>query len=152
MKRFLAIVIAVLSCFAFVGCVDDPPAKSKQGETTKMFITIYGNKLEVTLENNVAVDALVNLLKKGDIKYTADDYGDFEKVGSLGHSLPTSNKQMTTSAGDVVLYNGNSIVLFYGNNSWSYTKLGKIKGYTAAELRSLLGAGQGSAEVTISLK
>ena len=93
----------------------------------------------------------MDILKKGDIVYTANDYGDFEKVGSLGHTLPTNNSQITTQAGDVILYSGNQIVLFYGSNSWPYTRLGKINGYSVAELRSLLGAGNGSVQVTVSL-
>lgn len=124
----------------------------KTEEITNMYLTVNGNKLEVTLAQNSAVDALVEILKNGDITYTADDYGGFEKVGSLGHTLPASNSQITTEAGDVILYSGNQIVLFYGSNSWSYTRLGKINGYSASELSALLGAGQGSVHVTISLK
>ncbi|MCH5155326.1 MAG: InlB B-repeat-containing protein [Clostridiales bacterium] len=120
-------------------------------EITTMFITINGNKLAVKLEKNSSVDALVELLKHGDMVYTADDYGNFEKVGSLGHSLPTNNSNITASAGDVILYSGNQIVLFYGSNSWSYTRLGKIEGYTASQLRELLGAGKGAMSVTLSL-
>lgn len=121
-------------------------------EITVMYLSVNGNKLEVTLAQNTAVTALVNLLKQGDITYMADDYGGFEKVGSLGHTLPTENSQITAEAGDVILYQGNQIVLFYGSNSWSYTRLGKINGYSASELRTLLGAGAGSIPVRISLK
>lgn len=120
-------------------------------EITKMYLTLNGNKIEVTLAENSSVDALVEILKQGDITYTANDYGGFEKVGSLGHTLPTNNSQITTQAGDVILYSGNQIVLFYGSNSWSYTRLGKIYGYSVSELRSLLGAGNGSMQVTLSL-
>lgn len=121
-------------------------------EITAMYLYINGNKLEVTLAENKAVTALIDILKQGDITYTAEDYGGFEKVGSLGHSLPTENSQITTEAGDVILYSGNQIVLFYGSNSWSYTRLGKINGYSVSELRNLLGAGNGSIQVRISLK
>lgn len=114
-----------------------------------MYITINGNKLEMTLAENSAAHTLVNLLKQGDITYTANDYGGFEKVGSLGHTLPKSDTQITTQAGDVMLYLGNQIVLFYGSNSWSYTRLGRIEGYSAAELKSLFGTG--NVEVTLSL-
>ena len=117
-----------------------------------MYLTINGNKLKVTLEKNSSVDALVKLLEQGDITYTANDYGGFEKVGALGHTLPTNNSQITTSAGDVILYSGNQIVLFYGSNSWSYTRLGRIEGYSDSQLRTLLGAGQGQIQVVISLK
>ncbi len=121
-------------------------------EITTMYIYINDNKLEVTLAKNSAVDALVEILKQGDIIYTADDYGGFEKVGDLGHTLPTENSRITTQAGDVILYSGDRIVLFYGSNTWSYTRLGKINGYSASELRTLLGADDGSIQVRISLK
>lgn len=58
------------------------------------------------------------------------DYAGFEKVGPLGESLTTSDKQTTTECGDIVLYNGNNIVMFYGSNSWSYTRIGKIEDLT----------------------
>ena len=74
-------------------------------------------------------------------------YGGFEQVGSLGTRLPRSDVQTVTSPGDIVLYSGNSIVLFYGSNSWVYTRLGKIQGLDENELRELLGSG----DVTIRL-
>ncbi|MDE6586603.1 MAG: hypothetical protein K2K80_07985 [Clostridia bacterium] len=126
--------------------------KDDEKDITVMYLYINDNKLEVTLAENKAVTALVEILKQGDITYTANDYGGFEKVGYLGHSLPTENSQITTQAGDVILYSGNQIVLFYGSNSWSYTRLGKINGYSVSELSNLLAAGKGSVEVKISLK
>lgn len=122
------------------------------GEISVMYLYINDNKIEVTLAENRAADALVDILKQGDITYTVGDYGDFEKVGSLGHTLPRNDTQITTQAGDVILYSGNQIVLFYGSNSWSYTRLGRINGYSASELRTLLGVGSGSIQVRISLK
>ncbi|MCH5351285.1 MAG: hypothetical protein J1F39_04905, partial [Clostridiales bacterium] len=109
-----------------------------------MYVTINGNKLEVTLASNSSVDALIELLKQGDITYTASDYGDFEKVGNIGHTLPRNDTPINTEAGDVILYQGNQICLYYGTNSWTFTRIGKIRGYSASELRTLLGAGQGS--------
>ena len=90
-------------------------------------------------------------LQEGDITYEAHDYGGFEKVGALGRSLPTSDTQTTTQAGDVILYNGNQIVLFYGSNSWSYTRLGHMEYSSQAELESFLKAGQGNVTVKLSL-
>ena len=121
-------------------------------DITAVYLYINGNKAEVTLAENKATLALVEILEQGDITYTADDYGGFEKVGQLGHSLPTENSQITTEAGDVILYSGNQIVLFYGSNSWSYTRLGKINGYSVSELRAFLCAGDGSVQVRISLE
>ena len=129
-----------------------PQQGADDEEIAKMYLTINGNRIEVTLAKNSSVDALVEILKKGDVTYTANDYGGFEKVGSLGHTLPTNNSQITTQAGDVILYSGNQIVLFYGSNSWSYTRLGRINGYSVSELKALLGAGKGAVQVTISLE
>lgn len=152
----------ILLCITFVGCnstnnqIENNNSNNQheqmQEEITKMYVTINDNKIEVTLTKNSSVDALVELLKQGDIVYTANDYGDFEKVGNIGHTLPTNNSQITTEAGDVMLYLSNQVVLFYGNNSWSYTRIGRIEGYSQAELRSLLCAGEGSVQVTISLE
>lgn len=113
----------------------------EQDEITKMYITINGNKLEVTLVDNTSVDALAEILKQRDITYTANDYGGFEKVGDIGHALPQNNAQITTQAGDVILYQGRNICLYYDTNSWNFTRIGRINGYSASELRTLLGAG-----------
>jgi hypothetical protein len=116
----------------------------------KINITIGGKTLPVNLVDNEATQALVAALQKSPINYEADDYGGFEKVGGLGRSLPTSNQQITTEAGDVILYSGNQIVLFYGSNSWSYTRLGRIQYTTLDELKSFLKAGQGRISVVLS--
>lgn len=126
-----------------------------QAQTTasemKINITIDGKTLPVNLVDNEATRALVAALQKSPINYEADDYGGFEKVGGLGRSLPTSNQQITTEAGDVILYSGNQIVLFYGSNSWSYTRLGRIQYTTLDELKSFLKAGQGRISVVLSV-
>ena len=116
----------------------------------KLYITIGNQTRPVTLVKNNATEALVAALAANPITYEADDYGGFEKVGALGMSLPTSNQQLTTQAGDVILYSGNQIVLFYGSNSWSYTRLGRIEYESLEQLKSFLKAGQGSISVTLS--
>ena len=121
-------------------------------EITELYITINRTKMKVTLAQNSSVNALVELLKQGDITYTANDYGGFEKVGSLGHTLPTNHVQTVTEPGDIVLYQTNQIVMFYGSNSWSYTRIGKLNYSSQSELESFLDAGSGSVQVTISLK
>ena len=126
---------------------------SQDEEITEMYITINGSKMEVSLEKNSSAAALVELLKEGNITYTASDYGGFEKVGGISHTLPTNHTSLTTQPGDVILYQTNQIVLFYGSNSWSaYTRLGKIKYSSLDELKSFLGAGEGSVQITFSLK
>ncbi|MBR6083478.1 MAG: hypothetical protein IKP62_11250, partial [Salinivirgaceae bacterium] len=83
------------------------------------------------------------------ITYSATDYGSFEKVGPLGRALPTANEQTTTEPGDIVLYNGSQIVIFYGSNSFDYTRLGKIYNATQQELKAALG--EGDCTITLSL-
>lgn len=110
-------------------------------------IKVNSNILEVKLEDNEATKSLVERLKNGDISVNANEYGGFEKVGNLGFSLPRNDKSITTSAGDIVLYQGNQISLFYNSNSWSYTKLGKVQNVSGAELKNILG----SEDVTLIL-
>ena len=118
-------------------------------ETIK--ITVSGKTLPVKIEDNEATKALVAALSEASITYEAHDYGGFEKVGPLGLTLPANNSQITTQPGDVILYSGNQIVLFYGNNTWSYTRLGKIQYESLDELKSFLKAGEGNISVTLSL-
>ena len=100
------------------------------------------------LEDNSAAKALMDKLKMGDVTIHAEDYGGFEKVGDLGFSLPRSDKYITTSAGDIVLYDGDEISLFYNSNSWSYTKLGKVQ--NIKDLKKILGTGD--VKLVLSLK
>ena len=152
-EKLCLITLTVYFCFvAAAGCISaGQQTGSKEKEMTTMYITIQGNKREITLADNASAVALVERLQQGNITYTADDYGGFEKVGSLGFSLPQNDVRMRTQPGDVILYQGNQIVLFYGSNSWSYTRIGKMEGLSQAELRSFFGAGQGEIQVTLSL-
>ena len=129
---------------------DDNSGFEESEEITEMYITVGNNKLKVTLAENSTVDALAELLKKGDITYTAHA-NNFEIYGDIGHSLPTNNTQLTSGVGDVFLWAGSNICIFFGNNSYSYTRIGKIEGYTAARLKEIL-APTSNVQVTISLK
>ena len=104
-------------------------------------IKVNNSILEVKLEDNEATKSLVERLKNGDITVNANEYGGFEKVGILGFSLPRNDTNINTSAGDIVLYQGNQISLFYNSSSWSYTKLGKVQNVSAKELKNILGSG-----------
>ena len=99
-------------------------------------------------EENAAVSALVEMMRESPVVLQMSDYSGFEKVGPLGTSLPADNSQTTTHAGDIVLYNGNQIVIFYGSNSWSYTRLGHIDDLTGWEE----ALGNGDVTVTFSLE
>lgn len=113
----------------------------------KMKITIGSKTFSATLENNSSAQTLVELLKKGPLIIQKQDYGGFEKVGPLGVNLPRNDKQMNVGAGEIILYTGNQNVLYYGTNSWSFTKLGKVDNLTG--WREALG--NGNVSVTFSL-
>lgn len=100
---------------------------------------IDGKKVAVDWEENESVAALAELVKEKPLTVQTSMYGGFEQVGPLGTNLPRSDVQTTTQAGDIVLYSGNQIVVFYGSNSWSYTRLGRITDKTAAQMKDLLG-------------
>lgn len=130
----------------------EPSAGENKEETvmeqTTFYVTVEGTLFPATFADNSGAQALRDLLAEGDITIEMSDYAGFEKVGPLGQSLPTSNSQTTTQAGDIVLYQGNQIVIFYGSNSWSYTRLGRIvdlTGWTEA-------LGSGAVSVTFSLQ
>ena len=147
MRQILLLFLAAM----LLTCCSKDNDVTAQTTTQKMYITIDDKTMPVTLLDNEATRTLAAALSQTDISYVARDYGGFEKVGALGQSLPTSDTQTTTRAGDVVLYNGNQIVIFYGSNSWSYTRLGRIDFSSQTELEDFLKAGQGNVTVTLSL-
>ena len=127
----------------------EPETEQDEEENSEMQMNVQvgGSTFTATLEENEAVDALVDMMEQGSVTIQMSDYSGFEKVGPLGTSLPTSNSQTTTQAGDIVLYQGNQIVMFYGSNSWSYTRLGHINDLTGWEE----ALGSGDVTVTFSL-
>ncbi len=116
---------------------------------TKIKLATGKDYMTATLVDNEATRSLVKILNSGPITISMSDYGGFEKVGALPQSLPTSNSQITTEAGDIMLYQGNNMVIFYGSNSWSYTRLGKIDGADTESLRRFLGSGNVSLTISI---
>lgn len=101
-------------------------ASSEESGAMKMNVQAGRSTFTATLEDNPAVDALVQMMGDAPVVIQMNDYSGFEKVGSMGASLPASDRQTNAQSGDIVLYNGNQIVIFYGSNTWSYTRLGKI--------------------------
>ncbi len=118
--------------------------------TAEKILTMkIGDKdVAVEWENNESVAALRDLVSESSLTIQMSMYGGFEQVGPVGTSLPRNDVQTTTSAGDIVLYSGNQIVVFYGSNSWAYTRLGRITDKDAAEIADLLG--NGNVTITIS--
>ena len=136
MKRFF--FFAILAAFSVMASAQ-----------TKVFLSIGSHSMTATLVDNPATAKLIELLRTAPITIRMSDYGGFEKVGELPQSFPTSNTQITTVPGDIMLYQGNKLVIFYGTNSWSYTRIGKIDGATVSNLKQFLGNGEIS--LTLSL-
>ena len=166
MKKFIVLLSAVLFCiFLLSACgqaaeteKEDSTSQKENGysdgtenedfsseggnatDTTAITITCGANSLEITLADTVSADAFVERLKQSDVTVSMCEFGGFEMVGELGFSLERKDEQMTTNTGDVVLYGGNNIVIFYGSNSWAYTKIGRIKNVSRRELMDFFGS------------
>ena len=108
---------------------------------------INGTAVAVAWEDNAAVDTLKELCNGQTLTIDMSMYGGFEQVGSIGTQLPRDDVQTTTEAGDIMLYAGDQMVVFYGSNSWAYTRLGRITDKSQAQLSDLLSGGN----VTITL-
>lgn len=121
-------------------------------QSSTMNITINGKTAICNLADNAATKALLKRLSNGNVTCNVHEYGGFEMVGALGFSLPTSDTQITTQLGDVMLYTGNNICIFTGQNTWAYTPIGRIEGMSASELRDFLNMDDGNATITLSLK
>lgn len=114
-----------------------------------MKITIGDTVLTATLVDNSSVTALKNLLKKGPITIQMNDYAGMEKVGPIGSKIPTNDKQMSTGPGDIILYQGKYLVIYYDCNSWSLTPIGKIDNITQDQLKKILGKGDVTATFSL---
>lgn len=128
---------------------------SESEETTEeemsnmITLTIGESTIHAELADTAAARELRELLKKGSVTMSASNYGGFEKVCSLEHRLTAEDVQTTTQAGDIMLYNGNQVVIFYGSNSWAYTRLGRVIEDEIAELETILSGSE--SEVLLSL-
>ncbi|MCD2492356.1 hypothetical protein LQE92_06885 [Lacrimispora sp. NSJ-141] len=154
MRRAIILACSLLLMFSSTACGEDgnePESASvpaqEESETMQMKVQAGDATFFAALEENTAAKAFLELMKDAPVVLRMSDYSGFEKVGSLGISLPENDSQTTAESGDIVLYNGNQIVIFYGTNSWSYTRLGKIDdltGWTEA-------LGTGDVTVTFSV-
>lgn len=115
-----------------------------------LYITAGDTTFTAILSDNSSAEALKELLNEGPLSIPMRDYGNFEKVGNLGTSLPRNDEQITTGPGDVILYQGNEITIYYDTNSWNFTRLGKIENVTKEEL--LEAFGEGDVTVTLSME
>lgn len=136
MIKLIVIVMALLT-----GCSS---TVNNSGDITKtdtniIYAYIDDNILEINLEDNSSAEAFLKHLKENDIVVDMSDYGGFEKVGDLGFNLPRNDTDINATSGDVILYQGNSITIYYGNNYWNFTKLGKIENVSQDKLKNILG-------------
>ena len=121
--------------------VTDEPEANKESAEMKLFIN--DEEIPVTWESNDSVDELKSMLP---LTIQMSMYGGFEQVGAIGNNITKNDEKITTDFGDIVLYSGNQIVVFYGSNSWAYTRLGHMN-MTKDELTNLLG--NGDVEITL---
>ena len=160
MKKFFLIplmLLATLMLSAFAATVqaqqkvfNDNQNKTDM-ESNTIRLTIEGGRtFTATLVDNSSTQALKEQLAKGNITVEMEDYANMEKVGSLGIRLPRNDRQTTTGPGDLILYQGHNLVIYYDTNSWSFTRLGKIDNASQADLKAALG--KGDVKVTLSLE
>ena len=121
-----------------------------EGMDRMFYAHVNGKVLKILASANSSADAFLDLLQSGDVTIDMHDYGSFEKVGPLGTSLPRNDEPITTEPGDVILYQGNQVTIYYDVNSWNFTRLGKVQDLSQAELKEILG--KGNVTVTFSLR
>jgi len=145
MKNFAVLLSLIFILFTVGGCgagvnfgSSDDYDSDSEILAKNIRLRIDDVLMSVTWQDNNATRELKKILRDKDLVINTTQYGGFEQVGSLGYSLTTNNQEITTQPGDIMLYNGNQIVIFYGSNSWSYTRLGKLTGKTQSELENIL--------------
>ena len=126
-----------------------PEPEAPEENDRIIYAHVNGKVLKILAADNSSADAFLDLLKTGDVTIEMHDYGSFEKVGPLGTTLPQNDEQITTEPGDVILYQGDQITIYYDVNSWSFTRLGKVQDLSQVELKEILGSGD--AVVTFSI-
>ena len=168
MKKRLIIMLVIVMSLISVSCNDreetqsaGTPEETQQTETAdvypdeeqntdnneekrgrmEMTLLINGEEVNVKWEDNESVRALADLAAKEPVTIDTSRYGGFEQVGGLGTTLPSNDADTTTEPGDIVLYTGSNIVVFFGTNSWAYTRLGHIRDKSAQEMAELLSNG-----------
>lgn len=168
MKMYLLIPVLLLLPWMAVACTSDPeldieptvpeqPAQPEEGEsenenqenmeTSTIKLKVGGKTFTATLVDNSSTRALKALLAEGDLTIEMEDYARMEKVGPIGTTLPRNDEQISTVPGDLILYQGRYFVIYYGRNSYSLTRLGKIDNVSESELKAALGDG----DVTVAL-
>lgn len=150
MKRRICVVLLILMATALCACTKTEPGGTDIMNTDiteaikpvpVLVIDVNGKLFYASLEDNSSAQALVEKLNPGPITVDMHDYGNFEKVGSLPWELPRNDERITTVPGDIILYQGDQITIYYDENTWSFTRLARIGNATRDELLSTLGSG-----------
>ena len=162
MKKILSLIAVLCLTFSACGNNDDEDVTPVEPQNIiqnveqqtntdipmdKLLITINDKTLTADFSDNSSAKALAETLAKSSITYQADDYGNFEKVGDLGQSFPKNDENITTEPGDIILYQGHNLCIYYAQNTLSFTRIAKIKGISKDELTEFLGEG----EITVTL-
>jgi len=166
MKKILCVALSFIILLTVIACgnsrketetraaqTEVQPIESTQESTEqeaaemKMKIQVGETIFTATLAENSSVDALKELMADGPLTLNMSDYANMEKGADLGVTLPQNNEQMNTQAGDIILYQGRTFVIYYDTNSWSLTPIGKIDNVDAESLKAALGTG----DVTVTL-
>jgi hypothetical protein len=155
MKKIFAYIVAILllsACSSDAASSTKPsqPESDKGNASMKLKIYVNDTTFTATLADNSSAEAFAEFLSQGDLTLDMHDYGSFEKVADLPTTLPRNDTQIDTDAGDLILYLGKRIVIYYDKNSWNFTRLGKIDNVDKKRLKQILG--DGNATVTFSVK
>lgn len=135
--------------FSSADAAQMPQEQDTRKKEDVMKITVGNTVLTAELADNSSAAALKELLAKGPLTISMKDYAHMEKVGPLGVSLPRNDELITTGPGDIILYQGNSFVIYYDRNEWSLTRIGKINGITQADLKTILGNGDVTVKISL---
>ncbi|MBQ2685488.1 MAG: hypothetical protein IKE12_01830 [Erysipelotrichaceae bacterium] len=167
MRKILTALLCLIMVMNMMGCTErekqpeqetvipdseqETGSDSQEASEVEKVLCLYVNdrKLPVTWEDNDSVAEIRSIVNNDSLTVEMSMYGDFEQVGELGRNITRNDRQMTTSYGDIVLYSGSNIVIFYGSNSWSYTKLGHVD-LSQQEMTDLLG--NGDIRITLTME
>lgn len=144
-NRFMSVTVENGDRFLLRAPAEEEPMQP----IPSLVIEANGKTFVAGLADNSSAEALVEKLTPGPVTVDMHDYGSFEKIGPLPWSLPRNDEQITTAPGDVILYQGNQITIYYDQNTWEFTRLAEIDGVTKEELLAALG--EGDISVTFSI-
>ena len=167
MRTVFMLLISSLLPFCLVSCAGNTSSPDSPGSEadsiinesddssaasgdTKIELVINSQVLTAVLENNSSADAFASLLENGPLTLSMNDYGNFEKTGELPEPLVRNDSSITAEPGDIILYQGETITVYYDYNTYNFTRLGKITDITSEELKELLG--KNDVTVTFRLK